>query len=146
MEELSALTASEVLEVLNNTDISLVSKIPYKVLNFLQIKSNEYEGKVEFSEGTLSEQSISEDAKAVLAVIYTDYFCDDEKKIQIKDIFDENQKRFDKEEAEKFSVFKNEKIIKSEENIQKKEEALIEVTSKEKWYQKFLSKIKSIFK
>lgn len=146
MEELSAIAASEVLEVLNNTDISLISKIPYKVLNFLQVKSNEYEGKIEFSEGTISEQNISEDAKAVLAVIYTDYFCDDEEKTQIKSVFDENQKKFEEEEAKKFDVFKNEKVIESEEKVEDKQEALVEVTLKERWYQRFWNKIKSIFK
>ena len=81
MNEITALAAAETIAVLNNTDISLVTKIPYIILKTIEDKAKEYNGKVEFDMSLqLNEQPISEESQSILAIIYKDYWCDKEKK------------------------------------------------------------------
>ena len=150
MEELSAEVATEVIEVLYNSDSSIICKIPYRIIEVLQEKTQECNKKISFKENVeLKDQDISEEGKAILSILYRDYICSEEEKIEVNKIFENNQKQYDEIQREKYNpdkIFqkKDNKIsvdIKSEEE----EKALIE-TQKNKWYIVLFEKIKSIFK
>lgn len=71
---------SEVNEILKYVDDDVVSRIPRKFISFIEEKM-EPNYKFEIQEGlNLSEQPISNEARAILAMIYRDYICSAEEK------------------------------------------------------------------
>lgn len=78
---------SETLEILQFADEEIINKIPLEVLQKLNSqKSITYIPKFKEIEG-VSEEKISKKAKAILAVLYRDYICTEEEKIE----FDKKQ-------------------------------------------------------
>ncbi len=150
MEELSAEVATEVIEVLYNSDSSLVCKIPYKVLEALQSKTEECNKKIDLKENTeIKDQNISEESKAILSILYRDYMCSEEEKIEINKTFELNQKQYDEIQREKYNpdkIFQNKNIkIDNNSEVVEDDKALVELP-KSKWYTILFEKIKSIFK
>ena len=150
MEELSAEVATEVIEVLYNSDSSIICKIPYRIIEVLQEKTQECNKKISFKENVeLKDQDISEEGKAILSIIYRDYICSEEEKIEVNKIFENNQKQYDEIQREKYNpdkIFqKQDNKISVDINAEEEEKALIE-TQKNKWYIVLFEKIKSIFK
>ena len=87
MEELSAEVATEVIEVLYNSDSSIICKIPYRIIEVLQEKTQECNKKISFKENVeLKDQDISEEGKAILSILYRDYICSEEEKIEVIEI------------------------------------------------------------
>ena len=150
MEELSAEVATEVIEVLYNSDSSIICKIPYRIIEVLQEKTQECNKKISFKENVeLKDQDISEEGKAILSILYRDYICSEEEKIEVNKIFENNQKQYDEIQREKYNpdkIFqKQDNKISVDINAEEDEKALIE-TQKNKWYIVLFEKIKSIFK
>ena len=150
MEELSAEVATEVIEVLYNSDSSIICKIPYRIIEVLQEKTQECNKKISFKENVeLKDQDISEEGKAILSILYRDYICSEEEKIEVNKIFENNQKQYDEIQREKYNpdnIFqKQDNKISVDINAEEEEKALIE-TQKNKWYIVLFEKIKSIFK
>lgn len=157
-EEISAISAAEVIYVLDNTDTSLVVKIPYEIIRILEEKASEYNGEVKLDMSLgLNEQPISEEAQAILATIYKDYWCDEEKKQEMNKIIEEKRIEYDKEEAERLNPFKtteneqNSSKITDTNNINENEDsksdetkALIEVPKK--WYIRIFDRIVRFFR
>lgn len=143
---------SEVLDILEHTDVNIVKKISLNFMNFLQKnKSQEYQVKINYDESDWKEK-LNDKTKAILALIYRDYIVEkDEREILIKKEQDEI-KRIIKENEEKYSydnLFKkenktiNEKL--KEEAIQETQRALM-IIKEEKWYTKIINRIKEFFK
>lgn len=150
MEELSADVAVEVIEVLYNSDSSIICKIPYKIIEVLQEKSEESEKKVNFKEDVeLKDQDISEESKAILSILYRDYICSEEEKAEVNKIFEKNQKQYEESQREKYNpdkIFqKQDNKVSVNTNLIEEEKSLIEI-QKDKWYIVLFNKIKSIFK
>ena len=150
MEELSAEVATEVIEVLYNSDSSIICKIQYRIIEVLQEKTQECNKKISFKENVeLKDQDISEEGKAILSILYRDYICSEEEKIEVNKIFENNQKQYDEIQREKYNpdkIFqKQDNKISVDINAEEEEKALIE-TQKNKWYIVLFEKIKSIFK
>ena len=150
MEELSAEVATEVIEVLYNSDSSIICKIPYRIIEVLQEKTQECNKKISFKENVeLKDQDISEEGKAILSILYRDYICSEEEKIEVNKIFENNQKQYDEIQREKYNpdkIFqKQDNKISVDINAEEEDKALIE-TQKNKWYIVLFEKIKSIFK
>lgn len=148
MEEITAVAAAETISVLYNTEISLVTKIPYAILQALEEKSREYKEEVKLDMNLeLYEQPISDEAKAILSIIYKDYWCDDEKQEEMNNVFEERALEYDKEQEEKLNPFKK---IKPEESVNKvqtvetEQKALIEVPKK--WYVRIFDRIMKFFR
>ena len=143
---------SEVLDILEHTDVNIVKKISLNFMNFLQKnKSQEYQVKINYDESDWKEK-LNDKTKAILALIYRDYIVEkDEREILIKK--EQNEiKRIIKENEEKYSydnLFKkenktiNEKL--KEEAIQETQRALM-IIKEEKWYTKIINRIKEFFK
>lgn len=135
------------------------NKVPMKFRNLIS------ENKLEGYESTIridipiEEQDLHPDTKTFIAMLYLNYWCkDEEEKAEIKRIFIENEKKYQKELEEKFEVFKNDNNqvtdsvsneTESEEvmtkNVAQTEESQI-VVYKESIIRKILNKVMSIFR
>ena len=145
MENVSALAAAEAIKVLNFTDISLIAKIPYGIIRVLSDKASEYEGEVTLDYSvSLSEQPISEEAQAILAVIYKDFWCDDNEQERLNSIIKENEEEYEEELEKKYDPFKEENQV-NEDPSEDKEEVVALVVQK-KWYVRIFDRIVRFFR
>lgn len=135
----------EVNEVLENMDEKYTKLISPDFMNMM-IKNIDWSYNFEYDVNKkLEEQSISEDAKTILSIIYLRYFVNEKEKqefikqIKQNDIEEEILKR---EKYNPDKIFEKEK----NKNINKLESEVALVKLPEKWYQKIINKIKAIFK
>ena len=150
MEEITAVAAAETISVLYNTEISLVTKIPYAILKTLEDKAEEYAEKVNIDMTLeLHEQPISDEAKAILAIIYKDYWCDNEKKEEMNKIFEEKALEYDKEQEEALNPFKtiNKQETESTQNTETvSSEPKFLIAKPKKWYIRIFDRIMRFFR
>ena len=93
----------EVEAILKNTDDELVKKIPEKFMNYVRDnKANDYSFVVDENKGLL-EQDISEETKAILSLIYRDYFCDENERQELIRLEKEEQIREEEEKRKKYN-------------------------------------------
>lgn len=141
---------SETLDILNHMKISDTDKIPDKFKDFLEKnKSQTYIPNLDHSK-KINEMNLKKKTKDILAVIYMNYWCDNEKKIKFKNKIQDNEKKYQEELRNKYNpdnLFKNKRDsiskIKTESEIEQVE--LVEY-KESKWYQKVFAKILNIFK
>jgi len=145
--EITPSVAAEAIAVLENTEISLLAKIPVKLITFLQSKADEENAKFELDlSKNYEEQTISEEARAILTLIYKDYWCTPEERKALEERAEAEQIKLDKELEEKYNPDKIFSSRTSNENVQKIQETQdIVVVQKQTWYQKIIEKIKSFF-
>ena len=85
---------SQLLEILNNMPTSLVEKIPKKFLEYIEVnKSITY----------VPVLPIKEKTKDLLAIIYMNYWCNEEEKKEYISILNENERRYQKLLKEKYN-------------------------------------------
>ena len=94
----------------------------------------------------IKDMNLKDKTKNILAVIYSNYWCDNEKKEEFNQRLKENDKRYQEELKEKYStenLFKRKEKMVEKENIKQKE--IIVIEPKESIFKKLIKKIKSIF-
>lgn len=130
---------SEVLDVLQHSEIEVIEKIPLEIIKKIKEKSSQqYISQIT----DYNNFDISEKAKALLAVIYQDYLCEDEEIEEFNKQLFENEEKYQKTLREKYNpdnIFKKEKTTQNVESMQ-----LIEY--KESVFKKIISRIKMLFK
>ena len=157
---ITPLIAAEAIAVLENTEHSLLKKVPSKLIEVLQEKADELGRKVNLDYSkSYREQDISEEARGIITLICRDYWCTEEQRNEINRLMEENEQKYQEELREKYNpnkIFEKTTAIKTASNpltenysgeIIKDETqdlALVKVEEM-KWYQKILSKIKSLF-
>ena len=95
MENLNKRAVSEVIQILNHTEKEIIERIPEKFIKFLfDNADNEYEPNIDFFDENW-ENSIDEDAKALLALIYRDYIASDNER---NELLEEERKENAKQE------------------------------------------------
>lgn len=136
----------EVLMVLSFFDEELINKIPTKVIRGLMEIATESEIEFYVNENKgLNEQNISEESKNLIALIYYNYIADESEKIELVNIWNNNEEKYQDELRKKYTlddIFKNKREIKTEEQT---EEKSLTVVQEEKWYQKIFNLIKRLF-
>ena len=158
--EITPLIAAETIAVLENTEITLLAKIPNKLIEALQEKADELGRKINLDYSkTYKEQNISEETRVILTLFYRDYWCTKEQKEEINRIMMENEQKYQEELREKYNpdkIFEQTTTIKTASNPlidnysgeiikdEVQELALVKV-EETKWYQKIFNKIKSLF-
>ena len=138
---------SEILDILDHMHKSYTEKIPKKFKDFLEEnKSQTYIPNLDHSL-KISEMKLKEKTKDILAVIYMNYWCDSQKKLEYTKLLNENEIKYRSEIEEKYNpnnIFlknKNEKIIKKDfEN----KSSIVEY--RQSILKKIFNKIKSLFK
>ena len=127
---------------------SYIDRIPEKLIKLIQNQSNEqYNINIDTNKSLL-EQNFSTKAKDLMAVIKYNYWSTEEEKQQLKQIFYDNENKYQKESLEKYNpnnIFKN-----KEESIgapqTEKENNIQMVVYKENIFIKFFNKIKNLFR
>ena len=146
MENLNKRAVSEVIQILDHTEKEITEKIPEKFIKFLfENADNDYKPNINFYNDNW-ENTIDEDTKALLAMIYRDYIVSETERLELLE--EEKQER-EKQEAllrEKYNpdnLFKkdkkNEDEIDSINNVQ-----LVEI-KEAPWYKRLFKKLLSIF-
>jgi hypothetical protein len=136
---------SEVLEILRYVSIDDYNKIPKKQIEFFEKNSNKDYNFFYNPYKTLDEQNVSKRTKAIIAIIFKDYWATDiqKEKIIAKQNYDRMQ--LEKEKQAKYSandIFKN----KKSENIENSTETLVMTEYKETFLDRIINKINKIFK
>lgn len=142
MNEIYANAYQEVLEVLKYTKKEDLVKIPKFKIDMYKKYMNKNNGFKIDKTKSLEEQNISNEAKAILANLYKDYWATDyeRQRIEAKEQYDLEQ--IAKEKYSTDYLFKK-REIKSE-TVSNNENSMI-VIQKEKWYRKIINSIKNFF-
>lgn len=154
MNDLNKKAISEVIEVLQHTDDKILIKIPQKFITFLYENADkDYAPNIDFHSENW-EESLEEDANAILALIYRDYIVSPIERNKL--IEEENREKTKREEElrKKYNsdnIFnnRNNKIYNQQEEKQTpnigESTQLVEV-KQIPWYRKILNKLFSIFR
>ncbi len=127
----------EVHEIIMNSEQEIQDRIPERFMKLLEENEDkEYIPRIDFSKD-INEQVLLEDTRDILAMVYTDYICNEEER---KDFFQKKEKIL-KEENEKYYVYK--KMKKRATVVETKNTSLAEIR-KEKWYTKVINFIRGI--
>lgn len=128
---------------------SYIDKLPKKLIEIIQNQSNEqYNINIDTNKSLL-EQEFSQKTKDLIAVIKYNYWSTDEEKQQLKQIFYENENRYQKELLEKYNP--NDIFKKRETKTEMPQQEVIEnnvqmVVYKESIFTRFFNKIKNLFR
>ena len=136
---------SEVLEILRYVSIDDYNKIPKKQIEFFENNSNKDYDFFYNPYKTLDEQNVSKRAKAIIAIIFKDYWATDIQREKIKAKQNYDRMQLEKEKQAKYSanhIFKNKKT----ENIENSSETLAMIEYKETFLNKIINKVKKLFK
>lgn len=143
---------AEISYILKHTDKELVQKIPSKFLNHIE-ENRDKNYVVNINNNLpLEEQKIKEKTKSLMALIYRNYFCNEEEKKEYDRLLKENQEKYDKELNEKYSyenIFKQNKkevIEEKEESVENVEQTALIDYQNMKWYKKVVFNITNWFK
>lgn len=142
MNEIYANAYQEVIEVLKYTKREDLIKIPkFKIDLYKKYMNKNNNFKIDKNK-PLEEQNLSNEAKAILANLFKDYWAADYEKQRI-----EEKEKYDLEQIakEKYSVdnlFKKKEV--NQENASN-DDTNLEVIKEEKWYNKLFNKIKNLF-
>ena len=136
---------SEVLEILRYVSIEDYNKIPKEYIEFLENSSNKDYNFFYNPYKALDEQKVSKRAKAIIAIIFRDYWATDIKreKIIAKQNYDRLQ--LEKEKKEKYDsndIFKNNKT----ENNENPPETFQMIEYKETFLNRIINKVKKLFR
>ncbi len=128
---------------------SYIDKLPKKLIELIQNQSNEqYNINIDTNKSLL-EQEFSKKTKDLIAVIKYNYWSTDEEKQQLKQIFYENENRYQKELLERYNpndIFKK-RETKIEMTQQEETENNVQMELyKESIFARFFNKIKNLFR
>ena len=147
MSEINKKAVSEVIDILKHSEIEVTQKIPKKFIEFLTKNSDrDYIPDIDYSEENW-ENSIEEDAKVLIALIYRDYIMSEEEKEKVI----EEAERQEQKIREKYNLDnlfkKNSKIEneKSQDDTEQEVQKSLLIIKEEKWYERIINKIKEIF-
>lgn len=144
MEESLKDSLSEVYLVIQNSDIDVIKKIPDNIMNFIKNNMNKDRVKTNIQNIDL-ENTISEDAKTILSLIYRDYLVSDEERTSLLNEEQIKRKEYEKLLKEKFNpdnLFKNRTKAVEDSSVEKL--SMIEYKEKN-FLQKIFDKIKRLF-
>ena len=132
----------ETLQVLKKTEKVLIDKIPKKLLEFFERNAAPTkELNIEISKD-LTEIDLKPKSKALIGMIYRNYWCDAEERKAYDEILKQNEQKFQESARERYNpedIFK-----KTEEKIvEEKQEVRLSIY-KENIFMKIINKIKSI--
>ena len=134
---------SEVLEILKHVSKNDYNKIPKSKIEIFKKNFNKDYNFIYNPNLTLDEQNVSKRTKAIIAILFRDYWATD---IQKKKII--NRQNYSKMlvEKEKQKKYNKEDLFGNNENYGNKKVATTEkALMREKWYEKIIRKIRSIF-
>lgn len=137
---------TEVLEILKNISQEDYNKVPKEKINLFEHNANkEYIFDYD-STKTLEEQNVSKTARAIIAILFRDYWATDEQRNKIKAFQNNKRHQIDEENRQKYNtdIFKNRNNITTE-SITEKSENMQLVEYKENIFKRILGFFKKMF-
>lgn len=107
---------TEVLEILKNISQEDYNKVPKEKINLFEHNANkEYIFDYD-STKTLEEQNVSKTARAIIAILFRDYWATDEQRNKIKAFQNNKRQQIEEENKRKYNtdIFKNRTNIANE--------------------------------
>ena len=136
---------SEVLEILKYIPIKDYNKIPKNKIELFEKNANDEHRFIYNPNKTLEEQNVTKRAKAIIAILFRDYWANEIQREKIIKKQNYDRVKLEEEKRQNYNpnnIFKN-KEIKSIENPTTDIVSMIEY--KESAFKRFLDKVKSIF-
>lgn len=140
----NACAYKEIYEILKIFPRELVNEIPKDKIDFFYQNMN-YDYEYNISKETFDGQTMLEETKAILTILFRDYWATSEQKEKLVNFTKNAQNVIEKENREKYNpdnLFKN-RSINHIENVQQ-EQALVEY--KEPFFKRIINKIRNLFK
>ena len=140
----NAYAYKEIYEILKIFPSELVNKIPKDKIEFFYQNMN-YDYEYNISKETFDGQTMLDETKAILTILFRDYWATPEQKEKLLNFTKNAEIVIEKENREKYNpdnLFKN-RSINHIENVQQ-EQALVEY--KESFLKRIINKIKNLFK
>lgn len=138
--------AVEVLDILEHTKKEDVDKISKKFINFLKEQSSKtYQPNLDYTK-QFFDMELHPKTYALLGIIYLKYWGNEEEKEIFQKQLQENEKQYQKELTEKYSI--DNLFDKRQTNIMEsinEQTQLPEIIHKENFIQKIINKIRKIF-
>lgn len=136
--------AAEIEEILGYLPMEYVEKIPVKLRDFFKkIKKEDYVSNIDPYK-LLDEQDLKPKTRTLITLLYRNYWCSEEERIELDKILIENDKNYEEKLREKYNpdnIFK-----KKEEEIKDLEETSLVVYDNKIWYKKAFNFINKILK
>ena len=139
---------SEVYQILNLLGNDYIDKLPTSLINMLREK-REVNYNPEYTDDIpLNEQNIKKETMSIIALLYLNYWCEDEdEKLEVKQILKSNEDNYQLERRERYNP---DDIFKNYKQESKKVEANIDdetsmIPYKKSIFRKIINKLKSAF-
>lgn len=136
---------AEVLEILKYVSKEEYDKIPHSKIELFETNKNENYVFKYYPNKTLEEQKVSKRAKAIISILFRDYWASDLQREKILKKQNSDRKLFEKNKKTLYDVeniFKNKNNETTNINNETKE---MVIYKKEKWYTTILMKIRKLF-
>lgn len=138
--------SAEINEILSYLPAEYVDKIPVKLREFFKkVADKGYVSDIDPYK-TLDNQDMKPKTKTLLTIIYREYWCNEEERVELDKILIENDKKHEAEIREKYNpdnIFKNKENTKE---IEKVEKTSLTNYDNKVCYQKVFDFISNIFK
>ncbi len=138
---------TETLDILKHTRKEDVMKISPKFMEYLNNNASKtYKPELDHSQ-KIKDMDLKQKTKVILAIIYKQFWCDENERVEFDNILKENEIKHQAELMEKYNpddLFK--KDISKEENIEKTENTTKMVEYKESFFTKIKNWFKNILK
>lgn len=147
MNDINSEIYVDISVIISMMPTEMKSKISNSFINFIENnKSNNYVSNIN-PKIPLKQQNIRKETKEMLGIIYRDYLCNDEERINL---LQEEKRELTKLETEKREIYNPDNIFKknnlkenNEENSIKNEVSIVEY--KESIIKRIITKIKNLF-
>lgn len=146
--------SAELIEILKYLSQTEVEKVPQKLRSFFtKVANKNYISKIDPNK-SMQEQQIKEKTKDLIAVLYRNYWCNEEERTSLDKKLIENDKKYEKMLREKYNpddIFEVKEEVKEDnreeanEKVENSTQEIIQYT-KPNFLQKIFEKIKSFFK
>ena len=134
---------SEVYAILNMLGKEYIDKLPNDIYNIIkEEKSTEY-NPVYATTVALDKQDVKKETISIIAFLHLNYWCNEEEKIKLRELFDENEDKYQEEQE----VEQEDEEIQDDNNeIEIGKEFLSMIVYKEENYaQRIFNKIRKLF-
>ncbi len=129
--------------ILDNTEKRLIDKIPEKVINSIKSKAKMEREFVYDTSRKLKDQDITDMTRGLLAIIYRDYFCDEQERKIYNEFYRTAVQQAELEKQEKYSA---DKIFQNKKNQRVATNMSLVPYEKETIWTKIANKLKHLFK
>ena len=140
---------SEVYAILNMLGKEYINKLPKDIYNIIkEEKSTEYNPVYETTVA-LDKQDVKKETISIIAFLHLNYWCNEEEKIKLRELFDENEDKYQeelKQQEEQEVEQGNEEIQEDNNEIEIGKEFLSMIVYKEENFaQRIFNKIRKLF-